>query len=125
MTPRGNKVPRHLCVFSGEGGRQAVHRYQRLGALLRGEAPRALLQAVPRGYVAARARALAEGPCLAAFRWASGGAWGGKPWSVELPTDSALLLYLFAAFLEARRSARPCLRKTLAGARRGCTTIEQ
>ena len=84
---------------------QAVHRYQRLGALLRGEAPRALLQAVPRGYVAARARALAEGPCLAAFRWAAGGAWGGKPWSVELPTDSALLLYLFAAFLEARRGS--------------------
>ena len=86
-----------------------MHRYQRLSALLRGEAPRALLQAVPRGYVAARARALAEGPCVAAFRWAGGGAWGGKPWSVELPTDSALLLYLFAAFLEARRSACRCV----------------
>ena len=85
--------------------RQAVNRYLRLGALVRGEAPRALLQAAPRGYVAARARALAAGPCCAAFRWAGGGAWGGKPWSAELPTDSALLLYLFAAFLEAR--ARP------------------
>jgi len=35
------------------------------------------------------------------FNWDKGGDWNGKPWSTELPTDSALLLYLFAAFLAA------------------------
>lgn len=40
---------------------------------------------------------------MAAFTWNSGGAWQGKPWTADLPTDSAILLYLFAAFLEAPR----------------------
>lgn len=35
------------------------------------------------------------------FKWDRGGDWCGKPWTTELPTDSALLLYLFAAFLAA------------------------
>lgn len=43
----------------------------------------------------------AEGSCMAAFEWNKGGEWGGKPWSAELPTDSALLLYLFASYLAA------------------------
>ena len=34
-----------------------------------------------------------------AFQWQGGGEWAGKPWSEELPTDSALVLFLFAAFL--------------------------
>ena len=38
---------------------------------------------------------------MAAFEWAGGGEWGGKPWSPELPTDSALAFYLFAAYLAA------------------------
>ena len=33
--------------------------------------------------------------------WNAGGEFQGRPWSPELPTDSALLLYLFAAYLEA------------------------
>ncbi|EIE25704.1 hypothetical protein COCSUDRAFT_64788 [Coccomyxa subellipsoidea C-169] len=78
---------------------KAVNQYQQLAALLRGEQPRALLPPTPRGYVAARLRQLAAGPVVAAFDWDGGGSWGGKPWSPELPTDSALLLYLFAAFL--------------------------
>lgn len=44
---------------------------------------------------------LAEGSCMAAFEWNKGGEWGGKPWSPELPTDSALLFYLFASYLAA------------------------
>ncbi|CAL8469889.1 g9431 [Coccomyxa elongata] len=80
---------------------KAVNRYQQLAALLRGEQPRSLLPPTPRGYVAARLRQLAASPVLAAFAWNGGGTWGGKPWSPELPTDSALLLYLFAAFLAA------------------------
>lgn len=43
----------------------------------------------------------AEGSCMAAFEWNAGGEWGGKPWSAELPTDSALVFYLFACYLAA------------------------
>lgn len=35
------------------------------------------------------------------FKWDGGGEWNGKRWTAEMPTDSALLLYLFAAFLAA------------------------
>jgi len=35
------------------------------------------------------------------FQWNSGGEWNRKSWSADLPTDSAILLYLFAAFLAA------------------------
>lgn len=79
----------------------AVHTYQRLAALLRGEQPRGLLPPCPLGYVASRVRTLAQGSCVQGFRWDAGGPWGSRQWSEELPTDSALLLYLFAAFLEA------------------------
>ena len=33
------------------------------------------------------------------FQWSGGGEWAGKAWSAELPTDTALLLFLFSAFL--------------------------
>ena len=79
---------------------QAVLQYQRLAALLRGDHPRGLLPPVPRGYIAFRLRDLAVGSCVGQFTWNSGGAWLGKPWSPELLTDSALVFYLFAAFLE-------------------------
>ena len=79
---------------------QAIHKYQRLTDLLQGDQPRQLLPPTPRGYVVSRVRALAEGPCMAAFTWNNGGDWGHKPWTNELPTDSALVFYLFAAFLE-------------------------
>ncbi|KAL3155456.1 hypothetical protein ABBQ38_011012 [Trebouxia sp. C0009 RCD-2024] len=88
--------PRRKCV-------EVIHKYQRLGELLQGEQPRHLLPPTPRGYILSRARALAEGPCLAAFSWNGGGDWAHKPWSNELPTDSALVFYLFAAFLESPR----------------------
>ena len=39
-----------------------------------------------------------------AFQWQGGGEWAGKPWSEELPTDSALILFLFAAFLAVLRT---------------------
>jgi hypothetical protein len=38
---------------------------------------------------------------MAAYEWSRGGEWGGKPWSAELPTDSALLFYIFADYLAA------------------------
>lgn len=44
---------------------------------------------------------------MGAFKWNSGGRWNNKPWTPELPTDSALVLYLFAAFLAAPKWAFP------------------
>ena len=35
------------------------------------------------------------------YSWNAGGRWNGKAWSSDMPTDSALLLYLFAAYLAA------------------------
>eukprot|EP00775_Hariotina_reticulata_P007375 gene7375-7585_t len=40
-------------------------------------------------------------PLVMAFNWNGGGEHAGRPWTPDLPTDSALLLYLFAAFLDA------------------------
>lgn len=38
---------------------------------------------------------------MPAFTWNGGGEWKGRPWSPELPTDSALIFYLFASYLAA------------------------
>ena len=35
------------------------------------------------------------------YEWNRGGCWAGKPWTPDLPTDTALMLYVFAAFLAA------------------------
>lgn len=83
---------------------QAIHRYQKLAEVLQGEQPRQLLPPTPKGYILARVRALAEGPCMTAFTWNSGGGWGHKPWSNELPTDSAVVFFLFAACLEVSKT---------------------
>lgn len=91
--------------------------------LLRGQLFPSLLPAPPEGYILKRLRELAstsifsvdgfswtnliefldnaDGTCMADFKWNSGGEWKGKPWSVELPTDSSLVLYLFCAFISA------------------------
>jgi len=50
---------------------------------------------------------VAEGTCMTAFTWNAGGTWQGQAWTGDLPTDAALLFYLFAAFLDAPRSALP------------------
>ena len=42
---------------------------------------------------------LAEGTCMTDYKWNGGGGWAGRAWSPDLPTDMALVLYLFAAFL--------------------------
>jgi hypothetical protein len=80
---------------------QASVAYQRLAALLRGEFPPNILPATPSGYLVARIHQLAEGHCMPAFTWNGGGEWKGKSWSPELPTDSALMFYLFASYLAA------------------------
>lgn len=41
------------------------------------------------------------------FTWDGGGEWQGRAWTADLPTDSAVLLYLVAAFLQTPRCALP------------------
>ncbi len=76
-------------------------RYDQLLLLLRGKLPPDLLPPVRPGYVWARVQALAEGTCLPSYQWAGGGPTAGRPWTPDLPTDTALVLYLFAAFIDA------------------------
>lgn len=83
---------------------QAVKQYQNLTLLLRGENPRSVIPPVPRGYIASRLHDLAKGTCLGEFTWNGGGSWQGRPWSTELLTDSALVFYMFAAYLEVNSS---------------------
>ncbi|GAX78492.1 hypothetical protein CEUSTIGMA_g5931.t1 [Chlamydomonas eustigma] len=79
---------------------KALVRYESLIQLLRGKLPGDLLPPVRPGYVWNRVQALAQGTCLPEYQWAGGGASGGRPWTPDLPTDTALVLYLFAAFIE-------------------------
>ncbi|KAL6745009.1 cytochrome B561, N terminal-domain-containing protein [Haematococcus lacustris] len=80
---------------------KALTSYEALLALVRGAAPRGLLPPAPPAYVWSRIHTLAEGSCMPAFNWNGGGSWAGRQWGRDLPTDSSLLLYLFAAFLQA------------------------
>ncbi|KAG2427020.1 hypothetical protein HYH02_014666 [Chlamydomonas schloesseri] len=80
----------------------AVNRYADLLAVVRGKRPADILPPSPPGYVWARLQQLADSSCLKDFTWNGGSAYGGRPWSPDqLPNDSALILYLFAAFLDA------------------------
>ena len=84
---------------------QACVRYQRLEALLQGQAPAGVLPPAPRAYVLDRIQQLAKGPCMSVFVWNAGGSHLHAPWTPDLPTDSALLLYLFCAYLEVGRAS--------------------
>ncbi|KAF8057753.1 tmem209 [Scenedesmus sp. PABB004] len=79
----------------------ALHRYSELLLLLSGRRPGELLPPAPASYIGARIRALAGGTCMRAFAWNGGGEHEGRPWSPELPSDSGLVFYLFAAYLDA------------------------
>ncbi|KAL0418183.1 UNVERIFIED_CONTAM: Transmembrane protein [Sesamum radiatum] len=83
----------------------AITEYQRLHALMKGEWGKGLLpqSSVRADYTVQRIRKLAEGTCLKNYEYlANGEAYdkANKKWSLELPSDSHLLLYLFCAFLE-------------------------
>ncbi|XP_048234250.1 transmembrane protein 209 isoform X2 [Ricinus communis] len=81
----------------------AITEHQRLHALMKGEWARGLLphSNVPEDYMVQRIQELAEGTCLKNYEYVGGGeVYDKKKWSLELPTDSHLLLYLFCAFLE-------------------------
>jgi hypothetical protein len=106
---------------------QAIVKYQKLVELLRGDYPSGFMTQPPEGYIACRVQdlasehaiveacffhlshrshahtsfAVAGGTCMIEFSWNAGGRWNGKAWSSDMPTDSTLLLYLFAAYLAA------------------------
>jgi hypothetical protein len=58
---------------------------------------------------------------MMAFEWNKGGDFMGRPWSNELPTDSALVLYLFAAYVTAPRWEWPTTSTSGKGSR--CVTL--
>uniref|UniRef100_A0A5B7BZM2 Transmembrane protein 209 n=1 Tax=Davidia involucrata TaxID=16924 RepID=A0A5B7BZM2_DAVIN len=83
----------------------AIAEHQRLHALMKGEWVKGLLpqSSVRADYTVQRIRELAEGTCLKNYEYlGSGEVYDkvNKKRTLELPTDSHLLLYLFCAFLE-------------------------
>ncbi|EEE58847.1 hypothetical protein OsJ_10435 [Oryza sativa Japonica Group] len=83
----------------------AITEHQRLNTLMKGELIKGLLpqSSVHADYTVKRVQELAEGTCLKNYDYMGHGDGCGKlekKWISELPTDSLLLLYLFAAFLE-------------------------
>ncbi|KAM5584040.1 transmembrane protein 209 [Rosa sericea] len=99
QTPQQNMVPiMQECV-------DAITEHQRLHALMKGELIKGLLpqSSIRAEYTVQRIRELAEGTCLKNYEYLGSGEVydkKNKKWTVELPTDSHLLLYLFCAFLE-------------------------
>lgn len=83
----------------------AITEHQKLLALMKGEWVKGLLpqSSVRADYTVQRIRELAEGTCLKNYEYLGSGEVydkKNKKWTLELPTDSHLLLYLFCAFLE-------------------------
>ncbi|XP_027346759.1 uncharacterized protein LOC113858348 isoform X2 [Abrus precatorius] len=83
----------------------AITEHQRLQSLVKGEWVKGLLpqSSVRADYTVQRIRELAEGTCLKNYEYLGSGEVydkKNKKWTLELPSDSHLLLYLFCAFLE-------------------------
>nr|DAD19635.1 TPA_asm: hypothetical protein HUJ06_021098 [Nelumbo nucifera] len=78
----------------------AITEHQRFHALMKGEWVKGLLpqSSVRADYTVQRIRELAEGTCLKNYEYlGSGEVYDkvNKKWTLELPTDSHLLVYLF------------------------------
>ncbi|KAK9706457.1 hypothetical protein RND81_07G126100 [Saponaria officinalis] len=83
----------------------AITEHQRLLSLMKGELIKGLLpqSSIPAEYTAHRIKELAEGTCVKNYEYMLKEEASDKlkkKWTLELPTDSHLLLYLFCAFLE-------------------------
>ncbi|XP_062215948.1 uncharacterized protein LOC133916336 [Phragmites australis] len=83
----------------------AITEHQRLNTLMKGELIKGLLphSSVRADYTVQRVQELSEGTCLKNYDYmghGNGYSKSEKNWTSELPSDSHLLLYLFAAFLE-------------------------
>uniref|UniRef100_A0A2P2JQY0 Uncharacterized protein MANES_04G024400 n=1 Tax=Rhizophora mucronata TaxID=61149 RepID=A0A2P2JQY0_RHIMU len=83
----------------------AITEHQRLDTLMKGEWGKGLLphSNVREDYMVQRIHELAEGTCVKNYEYLGNGEVydkKNKKWTLELPTDSQVLLYLFCAFLE-------------------------
>jgi len=58
-------------------------------------------------YLVNRVRELSRGGCLQEYRWNGGGTYKDKAWEEHLPTDAALVMHMFAAYLDARLPPHP------------------
>ncbi|GAA0156073.1 hypothetical protein LIER_13649 [Lithospermum erythrorhizon] len=99
QSPQQNRIP--LL----QEGIDAITEHQKLLSLMKGEWGKGLLphSSVRADYTVKRIRELAEGTCLRNYEYLGNGEVydkTNKKWTLELPTDSHLLLYLFCAFLE-------------------------
>ncbi|XP_030385426.1 transmembrane protein 209 [Scaptodrosophila lebanonensis] len=58
-------------------------------------------------YLVQRIKELAQGSCIAAYRWNSGNAHNGQEWGEHLPTDAAILFHLFCVYLDSQLMPLP------------------
>lgn len=58
-------------------------------------------------YLVKRLKELSRGGCMSEFHWNGGGTINGKPWTDELPTDSAIVMHVFCSYLDSRLPPHP------------------
>ncbi|CAD7003566.1 unnamed protein product [Ceratitis capitata] len=58
-------------------------------------------------YLVQRIKDLAEGSCIADYRWNSGAAYHGLKWDEHLPTDAAILFHIFCVYMDSQLMPLP------------------
>lgn len=58
-------------------------------------------------YLVKRIKALANGSCMADYRWNSGSSYKGSNWDDHLPTDAAIIFHLFCTYLDTQLMPLP------------------
>ncbi|KAH8300537.1 hypothetical protein KR018_011924, partial [Drosophila ironensis] len=58
-------------------------------------------------YLVQRIRDLAQGSCLADYRWNSGITHNGQEWADHLPSDAAIIFHLFCVYLDSQLMPLP------------------
>ncbi|KAK4884245.1 hypothetical protein RN001_000516 [Aquatica leii] len=51
-------------------------------------------------YLVKRIKELGKGGCMSNFKWNSGANFNGKEWNNSLPTDSEIIMHLFATYMD-------------------------
>lgn len=58
-------------------------------------------------YLVKRIKSLANGSCMADYRWNSGSSYKGINWDEHLPTDSSIIFHLFCTYLDTQLMPLP------------------
>lgn len=58
-------------------------------------------------YLVQRIKDLANGSCIADYRWNSGSSYKGLSWDEHLPTDSAIVFHLFCTYMDSQLRPLP------------------